>query len=190
VPLGDPDRVVAAAERIGWPVALKLSAPGLLHKVRSGALALDVATPEAAVAQAARLAGIADRPGCLILVERMAQPGLELFVAARSDGVVPTLVTGLGGGWAEALDDVMVLALPVTTEQVLDGLDRLRTRSMLGPRAALAGFAELAAAVADLLLERDLELVELNPVIVRGPHLVAVDAVLRGSGRPDGATVA
>jgi len=83
-----------------------------------------------------------------------------------------------------------VLALPVTTEQVLDGLDRLRTRSMLGPRAALAGFAELAAAVADLLLERDLELVELNPVIVRGPHLVAVDAVLRGSGRPDGATVA
>jgi len=85
---------------------------------------------------------------------------------------------------------VVVLALPVTAAQVLDGLDRLRARSMLGPRAALARFAELAAAVGDLLVEQDLELVELNPVIVRGPEVVAVDAVLRGSGRPDGATVA
>ena len=49
-----------------------------------------------------------------VLVERLLPPGPELFVAVRTDTIVPVLVVGLGGALAEALDASTVLPLPVT----------------------------------------------------------------------------
>ena len=50
--------------------------------------------------------------GATYLIERMAPAGVELLVAAHTDGVVPAVVIGLGGIWAEALDDVAIVPLP------------------------------------------------------------------------------
>ena len=49
-----------------------------------------------------------------VLVEGMAEPGVELLVAARRDAVVPALVVGLGGIWTELLDDVAIVPLPAS----------------------------------------------------------------------------
>ena len=56
----------------------------------------------------------------------MAPPGAELIVAVRRDAVVPALVIGLGGVYAEAFDDVAVVPLPATPERVEAALARLR----------------------------------------------------------------
>jgi succinyl-CoA synthetase beta subunit len=114
----------------------------------------------------------------------MAAPGVELLVAAHRDGVVPSLVIALGGVWVELLDDAAVLPLPATPERVEQALLGLRAAPLLtGVRGSesidLRALATLAARVGDVLLEHDLQLLELNPVLAGPRGAVAVDAVAR-----------
>ena len=150
----DADGCVRGRRRIGWPVALKLSAPELRHKSEAGALALGLGD-EAALARGLRPAARSARrrPRRRLLVERMAAPGVELLVAARADAVVPALVVGLGGIWTEALDDVAIVPLPADAERVERGAARrcaappLLTGGRGREPVDLAAVAELAARV-------------------------------------------
>jgi acetate---CoA ligase (ADP-forming) len=177
------DDAVRALDELGAPVALKLSSPALLHKTELGALALDLHSREEVRHAHRRLAEVRAE-GAQVLVERMAEPGLEMLVAARRDGVVPTLVVGLGGLWAEIHDDVAIVPLPATPGRVEEALGSLRGAPLLGggrgrPPLDVGALAELAAGVGDLLLEHGLSLLELNPVFVYEEGAVAVDAVAR-----------
>jgi acyl-CoA synthetase (NDP forming) len=159
------------------PVAMK--ATGLRHKSDRGGVELGIVTPAAARAAYERLAA---RDGDPVLVERMAAPGAELLVAARADGVVPVLIVGLGGLWAEALDDVAVLPLPAGADRVAAALRGLRGAAVLtGGRGRQAldveAAARLAATAGELLLDEGLVLLEINPVIVHREGAVAVDAL-------------
>jgi acetate---CoA ligase (ADP-forming) len=175
---------VAAAGEVGYPVALKLAGPGITHKSDVGGLALDLRDPPEVRAAHRRLAGSPAGRGARMLVEGMAAPGVELVVAARADAVVPVLVVGLGGIWAEALDDVAVMPLPVSPERVLRALHGLRGAPLLtggrgGREVDLPAVAHLAAEAGRLLLDEGLDLLELNPVMAREEGCVAVDAVAR-----------
>ena len=119
-----------------------------------------------------------------VLVERMAPLGVELLVAARADAVVPALVIGLGGIWAEALDDVAIVPLPAGADRVAKAIRSLRGSPALeGVRGRDAvdvdAVAELAAGVGTLLLESGLDLIELNPVAVHETGCIALDAIAR-----------
>ena len=161
------DDAVAALAEFG-PVALKSSAPGLLHKTRNGALALDLVSEHDVRTAFRRL----DGP---VLVERMAEPGAELLVSVRRDAVVPALVIGLGGVYAEVLDDVAVIPLPASAERVERALRGLRGAALLAG-LDVAAAARLAAGLAAL---GGLELIECNPVLVHRRGAVVVDAVAR-----------
>jgi hypothetical protein len=109
---------------------------------------------------------------------------VELLIAARADAVVPVLVVGLGGVWTEALDDVAIVPLPASPERVERALRGLQgAGALLGARgrqpADVAAAARLASAVGALLLDRGLELIELNPVIVHESGATIVDALAR-----------
>ena len=93
----DADAAVAAWREIGGPVALKLSAPGLLHKSEAGALELGLNDEDEIRASFERLSSIEAPAGGRVLVEAMATPEVELLVGARRDGVVPSLAIGFGG---------------------------------------------------------------------------------------------
>jgi acetyl-CoA synthetase len=167
----------AAQFELGAPVAMK--ATGRRHKSEHGGVELGVDGPAAARAAYARLAA---RDGDPVLVERMAAPGAELLVAARADGVVPALVVGLGGLWAEALGDVAVLPLPASADRVAAALRGLRGAPVLTggrgrPALDVDAAAQLGAAAGELLLDEGLVLLELNPVIVHRRGAVAVDAL-------------
>jgi acetate---CoA ligase (ADP-forming) len=177
----DEDDAVAALAELGGRVALKLSAPGLLHKSELGGLALDLDSEHDVRAAHRRLAALG-LDGASVLAERMSAPGIELLVAARTDGVVPALVVGMGGLWTEVYDDVAIVPLPAAPERVERALRGLRGAGLLtGARGRvpvdLAAVADLAAGVGRLLLDRDLELIELNPVLVHAGGPIAVDAV-------------
>jgi acetate---CoA ligase (ADP-forming) len=183
----DAEDAVAAAREIGWPVALKLSAPSLLHKSEAGALALALTDETMVRAADARLRALPAAGRAEVLVERMAAGGIEFFVAARADGVVPALVIGLGGIWAEAFDDVAIVPLPANPERIERGLRSLRASAVLhGGRGSAAidlqGLTELAARAGQLALDRRLALLELNPVAVGAEGAVALDALARLSG--------
>ena len=173
-----------AALELGLPVALKLCAPDLRHKSEAGALALNLTSSDEVRAAYRRLAASPAVAGTRTLVERMERPGAELFVAARSDGVVPALVVGLGGIWTESLDDVAIVPLPADRERVERAISSLRGAGVLaGGRGAqpldVGAAADLAVRAGELLAERGLELLELNPVVVHPSGCVALDATAR-----------
>jgi acetate---CoA ligase (ADP-forming) len=197
--VADEDDAVAAARDLERPAAVKASSAALRHKSDAGALAVGVVGDEAVraayrrVAEAGRraVAGTDAAPGELaasidiaVLVEAMAEPGVELLVAARRDAVVPALVVGLGGVWTELLDDVAVVPLPATPERVEAALRGLRGFGLLGGARGgeavdVAALARLAAAVGELLIAEGLTLLELNPVVARADGAVALDALAR-----------
>jgi acetyl-CoA synthetase len=119
-----------------------------------------------------------------VLAERMSPAGVELLVSARTDAVVPALVVGLGGIWTEAFDDVAIVPLPATPARVEAALHGLRGAPLLtGGRGRqpvdLAAVATLASAVGSLVLDQDLQLVELNPVMAHAEGSLVVDAIAR-----------
>jgi succinyl-CoA synthetase beta subunit len=178
------DEAAAAARRIGFPVALKLSSPGLLHKTELGALALDLTDEDGVLAAFARLRRLPGHSSTAVLVEGMAEPGIEILIAARREGVVPTVVVGLGGTWVEVLNDVAVIPLPARAGSIESAMADLAGARLLhgdrGGRAIdIAAVARIAAQVAGLLLDRDLDLIELNPVVAADQGAVTVDAVAR-----------
>jgi acetyl-CoA synthetase len=171
---GEDDAVAALAE-LGGPVAVKRSSADLRHKTEAGALALDVAA-EPGVRAAYR--AVASRNGAgAVLVERMAAPGAELIVAVRRDAVVPVLVIGLGGVYAEALDDIALIPLPATPERVHAELALLRGAALLDG-TDLAAAARLATALTEI---PGLDLIECNPVLVHQRGAVVVDATAKES---------
>ncbi len=179
---GEDDAVLALAE-LGGPVALKLSGAGLLHKSELGGLALDLHSEEDVRGAHRRLAALGV-DGAAVLAERMSPPGVELLVSARTDGVVPALVVGLGGIWTEAFDDVAIVPLPAGPERVETALRGLRGAGLLTgqrgrPPLDLAAVATLAAGVGKLVLDQGLALVELNPVMVHADGSLVVDAIAR-----------
>ena len=110
-------------------------------------------------------------------------PGVELIVSARRDGIVPALVVGLGGIWAEALGDVAVIPLPASSRRVEDALRSLRGAALLtGGRGTksvdLQALAAAAAGIGEALLAEGLGLIEVNPLIAGPDGPCAVDAVI------------
>jgi acetyl-CoA synthetase len=183
VVFGEADAEAAAAE-LGGVVAVKLSSPAVQHKGELGGVELDLRTPAAVAEAYRRIAPLAARHEGAVLVERMGEPGVELIVAARRDAVVPALVLGLGGVWTELLDDVAIVPLPASTARVEAALRRVRAAPLLtGARGRapvdLAAVAELAVRVGQALLDLDLGLIELNPVLAGPGGAMAVDAVAR-----------
>jgi acetyl-CoA synthetase len=179
--VGTADAAVAAARAIGYPVALKVIAEGVIHKSDIGGVVLGLDSDGDVAAEAGRILGVA--PGARLLVEAMAEPGVEVIVAARREGVVPTLTIGLGGLWTEALSDVACIPLPASPDRVRRALEGLRARAVLagargGATYDMEGLCLTASRVGQLLLDEGLTLIEINPVIVGRAGAVVADAVM------------
>jgi acyl-CoA synthetase (NDP forming) len=177
------DEVLAAAADIGYPVALKTAAPGVVHKSDAGGVVLGLANPQALAAAYADLVG---RLGPGALVAEMAPAGLELALGMVRDPSFGSLVVlATGGVLVEAIGRRAVALAPLD----LPGAQRLVTALGLDPllddlrgvgrldRAALADtvvrFSELASD-----LPREVTAVDVNPVIVHPLGCVAVDGVM------------
>jgi len=179
------DRAAAAADEVGWPVAVKLDAPGLAHKSDVGAVVLGVASRrelEAAIRQV--LAAGRDHEPDGVLIQPMAPAGVELIVGARRDPQFgPLVLVGIGGVLAEVLDDVVVRIAPIDAGHAKQMLDELRGARLLDGVRGRRGVNRTAVAEIIAGLGRALEAhpawreVDLNPVIA-GREAVAVDALI------------
>jgi acetyl-CoA synthetase len=181
-----PDDAVQAWRELGGPVAVKLSAAAVQHKTELGGVLVGLDGDEAVRSAYERIAPLASAHGGSVLVERMGSTGLELIVAAHRNGIVPALMIGLGGVWTELLDDVVIVPLPADARRIERAIGELRGAALLygargRPAADVPELARLAQRVGELLLQRDLETVECNPVLVaaRGDGATAVDAAVR-----------
>jgi acyl-CoA synthetase (NDP forming) len=178
-----------AAERIGWPVALKTAAPGVAHKSEVGGVRLGLDGPERL---AAAYDDLAARLGPRVLVASMAGPGVELALGVVADPQFgPLVMVAAGGVLVEVLRDRRFALPPVDHRQALGLLDRLAVRPLLdGVRgAAPADLDAVADAVVRLsILAVDLgpalAALDVNPLIAGPDGCVAVDALVVPAGGP------
>jgi acetyl-CoA synthetase len=184
VVLGEDD-AAAALRELGGRIVLKLSSPLVQHKSELGGVIVGLGSESEAREAYRWLEPLAVEHGGVVLAERMLAPGVELIIAARTDGVVPALVLGLGGIWTELLDDVAIVPLPADPSRIEAALRSLRGAPLLvggrgAPSIDLAAVVALAEAVAALLLEGGLDLIECNPVVASTAGAVSLDATVRG----------
>jgi acyl-CoA synthetase (NDP forming) len=190
----DASAAVAAAARIGYPVALKLHSPLPIHKTELSGVLLGL-RDESDVRRAAGtlFAQIAAHPELHcdgLLVQEMVS-GVEMIVGARRDPQFgPVLLVGLGGVFVEVFDDIVLQLLPVTPDDVRAMLARLRGKVMLGafrgrPERDTEALVAAVVAIGNAFLQRRdvLDDIEFNPLIVlergRGVRAVDVRAVRR-----------
>jgi acyl-CoA synthetase (NDP forming) len=177
---------IAAAEQVGWPVAVKLDAPGLAHKSDIGAVELDVANPTQMAGAIRRvLAAGRDHAPDGVLIQPMARRNVELIVGARRDPQFgPLVLVGLGGVLAEIIDDVVLGLAPLRPEGALELLGNLRHAHVLdGVRGRRPIKRDAVAAVlvrlADAMLANpDWLEVDINPLMASSTGALAVDALI------------
>jgi acetate---CoA ligase (ADP-forming) len=196
--VGTAAEASAAAERIGFPVALKIRSHDILHKTEAGGVAPDL-RDRAAVAAAA---------DALIASARQAQPqariegflvqemvsGIEAILGARGDRFYgPLLLIGTGGVLVELANDAALRLLPVTAGDVEQMIDDLKlSRLLAGFRGQLAAdraaLADAALAIGRFFLDHRTRVkdIEINPLMVRPSGCGAVAVDVRVLWRDDG----
>jgi acyl-CoA synthetase (NDP forming) len=184
------DEAVSAAAELGGKVVLKLSADWLSHKSEHGAVRVGLTGPadiEAAYTDLAALGAElrpAGAPAAAILVQRMAEPGLELVCGLLTDPTFgPVVTVGLGGTLVEIIRDRRLALAPVGPAEAERLVRELAGGRLVGAARGLT--EEQAASVAGVLVglgevagrHPEVRELELNPLIVGASGAVAVDAL-------------
>ena len=186
------DAALAAAAELGGNIALKGSAPGLLHKTEHALVEIGLCDEgrirEAFVRIEAGLAGLGEANGAgTVLAQRMAGPGVELiFGARRTDGFGTVIAAGVGGALVEIMRQASIRLAPVDRMTALEMLEETAAGRLLrgvrgrGPfdldaaADALTAFARFALEAGD-----SFRAIEINPLIVleQGRGVMGVDVV-------------
>ncbi len=195
-----PEKVVASADEaagaattMGFPVVLKIVSEDLPHKTEVGGVVLDLpdaaAVKEAHDAMLKRVRGKAPKARIDgVLVSPMRRGGTEMILGAKRDPVFgPVVVVGLGGIFAEILEDVSVRPAPVDEAEAMDMLRSLKAFPVLDgargrPRADLAAAASAIAALSRFAAAHTGQVAEIdiNPLLLlpEGQGAVALDALI------------
>jgi acetyl coenzyme A synthetase (ADP forming)-like protein len=189
----DSESAIQAAEMFGWPVALKIVAPAVIHKSDIGGVLLSLPNPMAIRDGISILRQRMERAGQgrdldSILVQPMAPRGVEMFLGATRDPVFgPAIAFGTGGVQVSLWNDLSVRLAPVCEDEAARLVDSVRGRVLLdgyrgGPRGDRQALAAAILQVSRLMdaVPEVLEL-DLNPLLALEPGrgVVAVDARVR-----------
>ncbi|MFE3074067.1 GNAT family N-acetyltransferase [Streptomyces sp. NPDC059247] len=181
LPAPTPDAAVAAAARLGYPVALKTTAPHLRHRPDLGGVRLDLATEGQLRTAYAELTEVLGRAAELQpVVQAMAPRGVDTVVRAAIDPAVGAVLSfGLAGAASELLGDVAHRLVPATDRDVAEQVRSLRTAPLLfGWRGAAPvdtpALEEVLLRVSRLVdAHPEVVAVSLEPVVV-APHGLSV----------------
>ncbi|CAM5524520.1 acetate--CoA ligase family protein [Sphingobium scionense] len=191
------EQALQAADRLGYPVALKAQSADLSHKSDAGGVILNLADADQLRAGWDRLfANVAAYDAGLTLdgalLESMGARGIELIVGARSDpDWGPVILAGFGGVTAEILQDVRLLTPDLPIEAIIGELHQLKQAALLrgfrgAPALDVAAVAQIIATLGRILLtEPAIREIDLNPVILYPQGAVALDALMLTAPRQD-----
>ena len=186
-----PEDATEAAERIGYPVVVKLCGAAIAHKTERGLVKLGLRDAAAVQAAGAELLAAA-RPedgDVALLIAQMVSGARELIAGfVRDNEFGPCVMLGIGGIFTEALGDVAFRLAPLDALDAGDLIDDLANQALLGAvrgeppvdRAALARILLALAEVGDG--DERIRSIDLNPLIVADGVPVAVDALVELDG--------
>lgn len=182
------EEAISLAREIGFPVALKIVSPDVLHKTDAGGVKLNLNNEEE-VAEAfdsiisstkehqpqANIQGVA--------VQNMARPGTEVIIGMSKDPQFgPVLMFGLGGILVEVLKDVSFRIVPLTKRDAREMIREIKGYPILeGYRglepANIAVLEDMLLEVSNFVEQRpEIKEIDINPIFAYSDSAVAVDA--------------
>jgi len=188
-----PSRVVCGTHQeakkglleLGGPCAVKILSPGIIHKTDVGGVHLNIRTEDQLVSALEQIDAIETVRERGYLIEEMAPEGLEIIIGAANDpGFGPTVLLGLGGTAAEALNDVVMRLAPLDLFDALDMIAELKSSVLFDGWRGGALYDKREVAETLLKIGRlighhsEIKEMDLNPVRVHEKGLTVLDAVI------------
>ncbi|MFD1600903.1 acetate--CoA ligase family protein [Halobellus rarus] len=187
----DVDEAVDAADRIGYPVVVKVSSPDVTHKsdwAGGVGVAVGLDTPETVREAAEAIFDAASERGIEadVLVEEAMdlERGTEVIVGGvRDPSFGPVVLTGLGGVFTEIFEDTSHRIAPIDAEEARAMIEELQSAPLLsGYRgsdpADVGSLAEAIASVGDLVDDYPIAELDVNPVLATTDGVIALDALV------------
>lgn len=175
------DQAIAAAEKLGFPLVMKVVGP--IHKTDVGGVVLNVRDVETVQHEFKRLIKIKDTTA--VLMAEMAS-GIELFLGAKyEDRFGHIILCGMGGIFVEVFKDLTSGLAPLTMCEAASMIKNLRAYKLIKGYRGHNGanerkFAEIMVRLSTLLrFAVEIKELDINPLIGSGDKLVAVDARIR-----------
>jgi acyl-CoA synthetase (NDP forming) len=179
---------VEAANKLHYPVVMKISSPDISHKTDVGGILLDLNSDEEVKkaylvmmdsvkknAPEARINGV--------IIQKMAKSGLEVIVGAKLDPQFGHVIMfGLGGIFVEVYKDVSFRVTPIDQKTARDMILEIKASSIIqGARgqepADIGAIIKVITGLSQMLEKRpDIIELDINPLVVYSHGAVAVDA--------------
>jgi acetyltransferase len=188
VTASSPGEALEAAERLGYPLALKILSPHISHKSDVGGIVLGIEDEEDLKQACAEMLSRVEQEASEFplegfLLQRMVYGGREVILGGKRDpSFGPVVMFGLGGVYVEVFDDVAFRVAPLTRQDAEEMIAEVKgSRLLRGVRGEKPSDIE---AVVNCLLRLSQLLqdfpaiaeVDMNPLIVLEKGAVAVDA--------------
>jgi acyl-CoA synthetase (NDP forming) len=174
------DEALAAAERIGYPVVLKILSPDIVHKTEFGGVKLNLedemelrVAHESIMAEARRHFPRADIHG--VIVTEMVTDAIETIVGFSKDpSFGPVIMFGMGGIYVEVLKDVVFRVAPISKIESMRMVKEIASYPILtGARGKeirdIGSIVEAISRISYLaMITNDILELEVNPLMVLG----------------------
>jgi acetyl-CoA synthetase (ADP-forming) len=179
---------VLLSQKMGFPVALKIASPDIVHKSDSGGVRLSLNNAsEVRAAYRKIMDGVQKKyPSASIQgvsVQKMAKPGTEVIVGTSKDPQFgPVIMFGLGGIFVEVLKDVSFRIIPLSRKDALEMIEEIKGYPLLqGYRGKesvdIPALTEIILKISRVMEEHpEIKELELNPIIAYKKGALAVDA--------------
>jgi acetate---CoA ligase (ADP-forming) len=181
------------ANNIGYPVAVKVDSPDILHKTEAKVINLNVASDQelresiTEVLENARNYNLNARING-VNIQEMVPKGIETIIGIKRDPVYGLyIILGIGGIFVELIKDISIRILPITESDAYEMINELKGRDALYGFRGMnkADIKELTRTLVNLskmVMESPVEITELeiNPLIVleEGQGVKAVDTLV------------
>ena len=182
--ISSTSEALIAAEKIHYPITLKVSDVELVHKTELGAVMLNINDPLALEKACQDLFKI----GSSLLIEKMVQDSVaELIIGVGLDPIFGKyIIIGSGGILVELFKESIPLLFPVNREDVSLALSKLKVFPLINgyrgnPQGDVEMIIDCVMATVKLVSENDIDELDINPLLVlkRGSGVIAVDTLIK-----------
>ena len=177
----DKNDLLQISATLKYPVVMKVA--GILHKSDVGGILLNISNEEELVNAFRKLILL---EGVKSVIIQPMEKGIEIFIGAKKENAYPAIIMcGLGGVFVEILKDISIKMIPVSKDESLEMITKLKTYPILKGSRGQKGidvkeFAKTIRRVAQLLkIAPEISELDINPLMAHENKIIAVDARIK-----------
>jgi acetyl-CoA synthetase (ADP-forming) len=179
------EKLIPAANQIGYPIVLKGCSPEITHKTEKGLVHMDIRNDKEALSAFKDIKALMNGVNGAVLVQEMIKGKRELLIGLIRDAQFgPCVSFGLGGIFTEILKGVSFRLAPLEKRDALEMMEDIKARKILGAVRGMKPvdrdkLAEMLINVGRIGLENEKIMeIDINPVLISGNRPIAVDALI------------